>query len=161
MRGRVQAHVSGTPPNSCPCNRSPPGPCTPWAASQGPLFLQVWKGKSSPSKGNWVQNGCKGGECPPGVLITAGELPAIRAHSLPPGKGQRGETKSGRCQWDTGHAVTNSRDGVQEHAWCRGHTYLQVWGCCCEKPRFHHQGRTTGALHVQQHQDTSAMQTPS
>lgn len=91
------------------------------------MVSRVWKGKSSPSKGSWGQTGCEGGECSPGLLITAGELPARRACSAAQGKGQRGETKSGRCQWDTGHTVTNSRGGARQQTWCHGHTYLQIF----------------------------------
>lgn len=83
-------------------------PCTLQTVGQGPLLLQLQKGKSSPSKGSWGWKGCDSSQCPLRVLITVGEIPAIRAHSDPLGKGWRGETSSGRCQWDTGNTVTRS-----------------------------------------------------
>lgn len=49
--GRVQAHGSGTPcPGSYPREWSPRVPCTLQTVGQGPLLLQLWKGKSSPPR---------------------------------------------------------------------------------------------------------------
>lgn len=71
------------------CKQSPHVPGTLQTVSQGPLLLQLWKGKSSRSKGSRVWNGCDRGQCPLGVWITVGETPVIRAHGDPLGKSWR------------------------------------------------------------------------
>lgn len=76
--GRVQADGPGTPcPGSYSHEWSPRVLCTLQTVTQGPLLLQLWKGKSSPSKGCLVWNGCDSGQCPLRVLITVGEVPVI------------------------------------------------------------------------------------